>query len=113
MTPREALIALIQCDPNRSYSVSLREWAHLPALAGNPPDLETFVEVFCRPGFDGNREGAGFFHEETIQGAVSKMLAAIRRDNARSALAMVCQCSACGAAYLPASTTPSAETEPQ
>jgi hypothetical protein len=110
VSPREALLALVACDPNRSYSVNVCEWAHVPTLAGNPPRFETFVEVTAQPGFDGV-QCSGFWHEETIQGAVARMLAAIRRDNARSALAMAFEpCPTCG---LPASTTPSAETEPK
>lgn len=88
MNPREALLELIQVDPNRGYSASVDEFAHPPAMHGQPHKLTARYTVTCQPGIEGaaitSRDSS-----ETMLAAFSELRSAIIRENARIHLAMV------------------------
>lgn len=88
MTPREALLELIKVDPNRTYAAHVVHWARVPLFVGNPPRFTEDFYASCQPGISGEPCTVRF-SRETMLAAFSELRAAIIRDNARIALALV------------------------
>lgn len=81
MTPQEALFALISADPNRSYTVSRHDSAHLPLLAGQPPNFRITWDVSCHPGLgEAEWRASGFFGVASLPDAVSALVARLERE---------------------------------
>jgi len=78
MTQEEAINALVQFDPNRSYCVETLAWAHVSCLHGHPPSLVDQFFICIIPGV--RNQACTRVEGETMEQAIASALGMLRNE---------------------------------
>lgn len=80
MNTEEALAALVEADPERTYCVQTCSWANVPRLADHPHSRTDDVTVFCVPGIADKK--CSTFYGASIHEAANHAIEAIQQEAA-------------------------------